>query len=107
LTVLIYLNDDFQGGQTKFYNPVNDGDGNGNGNHEVLASIKPQAGSVLVFPQAVGEDAVDYARQHWPLHEGSPVTSSGNDNTSRPKYVIRSDVLFTKARTGLTPEEKN
>jgi hypothetical protein len=44
---------------------------------------------VLFFPQAVGEEEVDYARLHWNLHEGSPVIR-GN----RGKYVIRSDVLF-------------
>lgn len=96
LTVLMYLNDDFVGGHTKFYSPVSDGP-----ESEVIAAVKPKTGSVLLFPQAVGEDAVDYARLNWPLHEGSPV-STGN----RPKYVIRSDVLFTKAREGLSDEEK-
>ncbi len=96
LTVLIYLNDDFQGGHTKFYAPEIQG-----GSFEVIAAVKPKAGSILMFPQAVGEEAVEYARKHWPLHEGSPVTEG-----SRPKYVIRSDVLFTKARIGLTEEEK-
>lgn len=96
MTVLIYLNNDFVGGHTKFYSPEIESTGD-----EVIASIKPKAGTVLLFPQAVGEEAVDYARRHWPLHEGSPV-STGN----RPKYVIRSDVLFSKARSGLTEEEK-
>lgn len=87
LTILMYLNDDFVGGHTKFYIPVSMS--SSNSKIEVIASIQPKAGSILVFPQAVGEDAVEYARQHWPLHEGSPVTSG-----KRPKYVIRSDVLF-------------
>lgn len=86
LTVLIYLNDDFVGGETKFYQPLVDSH---SVDHEVIASIRPKAGSILVFPQAVGDDAVHHARQHWPLHEGSPVRSG-----TRPKYVIRSDVLF-------------
>ena len=80
LTVLMYLNDDFVGGETKFYSPQN--------NDKHIASVRPVAGSVLLFPQGVGEDAVEYARANWPLHEGSPVLSG------RPKYVIRSDVLF-------------
>lgn len=97
LTILIYLNEDFQGGHTKFYSPEIESP-----EFEVIAAVKPKAGSVLLFPQAVGEEAVDYARKHWPLHEGSPVTTG-----SRPKYVIRSDVLFTIARSGLTEEEKS
>ena len=84
LTLLLYLNDDFYGGCTNFFVPLQQ-------EHqlELLASIQPKAGSVLLFPQAVGEEEVEYARQHWPLHEGSPVTSG-----RRAKYVIRSDVLF-------------
>ena len=89
LTVLMYLNDDFVGGETKFYQPsIN----SSSVDHEVIASVRPKTGSILVFPQAVGEDAVKYARQHWPLHEGSPVVSG-----TRPKYVIRSDVLFVSS----------
>ena len=84
LTVLIYLNDDFSGGHTKFYAPNSD-----SYEDSVIASIQPRAGSVLVFPQAVTEEAVERAREIWPLHEGSRVTS-GN----RAKYVIRTDVLF-------------
>ncbi len=100
LTVLMYLNDDFRGGQTKFYAPLVS-----SSSPEVIASIQPKAGSVLFFPQAVGEDAVNYARSNWPLHEGSPVTSSLSD--SRAKYVIRSDILFTKVRSGISKEEKH
>ena len=104
LTVLIYLNDDFSGGHTKFYAPNSERDraskwsksnnDNTNNNEDsyddsVIASIQPRAGSVLIFPQAVSEEAVERAREIWPLHEGSRVTS-GN----RSKYVIRTDVLF-------------
>ena len=86
LTVLLYLNGDFSGGHTKFYEPVAEREGS---EETVIASVKPRTGSILVFPQAVSEAAVERARHQWPLHEGSPVTS-GN----RPKYVIRTDVLF-------------
>ena len=115
LTVLIYLNDDFTGGHTKFYEPaceresiLSDEEGS-----TVIASIKPRAGSILVFPQAVSESAVERARNIWPLHEGSPVTSTTDSSyRSRPKYVIRTDVLFETITThsetneSLPPEEK-
>lgn len=91
LSVLMYLNDDFVGGETKFFSP-----------HEMqdqrrplsshIAAVRPVAGSMLLFPQGVGEDGVEYARKFWPTHEGSPVLSG------RPKYVIRSDVLFATHR---------
>ena len=118
LTVLIYLNDDFNGGHTKFYEPACDreskhnDDVSGEEGINVIASIKPRAGSILVFPQAVSEIAVERARNIWPLHEGSPVTSTADSsNRSRPKYVIRTDVLFETITTNsenesLPPEEK-
>ena len=71
-TVLIYLNDDFNGGHTNFYAPMEN-------NLDlletpVIASVKPVAGSVLIFPQAVGEKEREYAKLNWPMHEGSIVT---------------------------------
>jgi len=114
LTVLIYLNGDFLGGETKFYSPLimnENGDSSisspsSSSSSSVIAAVKPEAGSVLLFPQAVGEEAVDYARKYWPLHEGSPVLSTSTTTTdedgscrkNRAKYVIRSDVLFTKVK---------
>ena len=92
LTVLMYLNDDFVGGETNFYEPQQSSHGR---DPRLIASVRPVAGSCLLFPQGVGEDVVDYARKHWPLHEGSPVQSG------RPKYVIRSDVLFVTQREQL------
>ena len=105
LTVLIYLNEDFSGGHTKFYNPRCELDRSSQWSYatesnveeerseyfedNVIASIQPKTGSILVFPQAISEEAVERARYIWPLHEGSPVTSG-----ARPKYVIRTDVLF-------------
>jgi len=107
LTVLIYLNEDFYGGHTKFYEPLSerpDADAN-DCEDTVIASIKPRTGSILVFPQAVSETAVERARYQWPLHEGSPVTSG-----KRPKYVIRTDVLFetimNDGKSNMPEEEK-
>ena len=99
LTLLMYLNDDFVGGETKFYKPLSAASAAANDDDrqlEVIASVRPVAGSCLVFPQGVGVDGVDYARRHWPLHEGSPVLASAG--SQRPKYVIRSDVLFATVR---------
>jgi uncharacterized protein YjaG (DUF416 family) len=105
LTVLLYLNDDFVGGETNFYQPAalagHDISKNGaSAIPPLIASVRPVAGSCLIFPQGVGEDAVDYARNHWPLHEGSPVRAG------RPKYVIRSDVLFATQREVLPLEDE-
>jgi len=99
LTVLIYLNEDFVGGHTKFYEPLSERSDGSQGDGQVIASIKPRTGQILVFPQAISEECVERARYLWPLHEGSPV-SSGN----RPKYVIRTDVLF---ETIVNDEQKN
>ena len=48
LTILVYLNDDFGGGETRFL--------------DLKATVKPRVGSALLF-------------QHHVLHEGLPVTS--------------------------------
>lgn len=63
LTFMIYLNEDFEGGETTFMN----GDG---------TIIKPETGMILVF-------------NHTLFHEGSEVTSG-------KKYVLRSDVMFSR-----------
>ena len=97
LTVLMYLNEDFGGGETNFYRPLSDQQTTHPptaSSSLIVASVRPRAGAVLMFPQGVGVEAVDYARQHWPLHEGSPVLPGSN----RPKYVIRSDALFVSQR---------
>ena len=101
LTVLMYLNDDFVGGETKFYQPrINMDHDDTATTPEVIASVRPVAGSMLVFPQAVTEVAVEYARKHWSLHEGAPVKSG------RSKYVIRSDILFASQREKLPLDDK-
>jgi hypothetical protein len=101
LTVLFYLNNDFSGGETKFYQPAAERAANNSGSDEpsVIAAVCPVTGSCLVFPQGVGEEAVAYARQFWPLHEGSPVVAG------QPKYVIRSDILFCEQREKLPLDE--
>ena len=64
LTVLFYLNDDFSGGETKFYTD----------DRALRYTIRPERGMALVFA-------------HLQLHEGAPVTSGR-------KYVLRTDVMY-------------
>jgi hypothetical protein len=73
-TFLIYLNDNFEGGQTRFYFPKNQQQGQG----LAAQGITPKCGSVLVFSQGNTASL---------LHEGSAVTVGR-------KYVVRSDVLY-------------
>ncbi|GAB7341321.1 hypothetical protein MBLNU457_7590t1 [Dothideomycetes sp. NU457] len=72
-TFLIYLNDEFEGGETSFFIPsVREG---------VLNAypVKPIMGSVAVFPHGEAQGAL--------LHEGTGVTKGA-------KYIIRTDVEF-------------
>jgi hypothetical protein len=64
LTFMVYLNDDFQGGETRFYTE---------GNRARLA-VSPRQGTALLFV-------------HNQLHEGAPVIRGR-------KYVLRSDVMY-------------
>jgi predicted 2-oxoglutarate/Fe(II)-dependent dioxygenase YbiX len=69
-TFMIYLNDDFVGGETNFYLQ----------NGRLRLSVKPEKGKALLF-------------WHAQLHEGAPV------RTGR-KYVVRSDVMYRQTRAG-------
>jgi predicted 2-oxoglutarate/Fe(II)-dependent dioxygenase YbiX len=64
LTFMVYLNDDFTGGETKFY--LNNG--------MPRLEVKPERGMALVFV-------------HRQLHEGAPVVQGR-------KYVLRTDVMY-------------
>jgi len=70
LTFLMYLNDDFQGGETRFYFP--------SGNGMAARGVIPKQGAVLVFPQGNTASLI---------HEGSAVTEG-------TKFVVRTDVLY-------------
>jgi hypothetical protein len=72
-TFLIYLNDEFEGGETTFFVP---------GVHEGVMNaypIYPVMGSVAVFPHGEAKGAL--------LHEGTGVRKGA-------KYVIRTDVEY-------------
>ncbi|MEO8609283.1 MAG: 2OG-Fe(II) oxygenase [Chloroflexota bacterium] len=65
-TVLFFLNDDFEGGETRFR--VRDDDG------AKTVGVKPVTGHTLIFP-------------HEMLHEGAAVTAGR-------KYILRTDVMY-------------
>jgi len=73
LTFLLYLNEDFDGGETTFLVPEKDDEGTLN-----AFPVKPVRGGILVFPHGTCSA---------PLHEGSPVLK-------RCKYVVRSEVEY-------------
>ena len=86
LTFLIYLNDNFTGGETRYY--YNDASSSTASTTTtttkmVARGVTPKRGCVMVFPQ--GNTAAL-------LHEGSAVTSG-------TKYVIRTDVLYSATTT--------
>ncbi|KAK5127722.1 hypothetical protein LTR08_004314 [Meristemomyces frigidus] len=72
-TFLIYLNDEFAGGETSFFLP--------SAREGVLNAypVKPAIGSVAVFPHGEAKGAL--------LHEGTGVTSGA-------KYIMRTDVEY-------------
>ena len=92
LTMLLYLNDDFEGGNTTFF----DDDG------LPPVGVKPERGSALCFWQSfkLGRPSFrcrDSAYAH--LHEGSPVHA----RSKSPKYAVRTEVLYTFPDQGEPP----
>jgi hypothetical protein len=76
-TFLIYLNDEFEAGETTFFLPsAREGSMN-------AYSVKPIQGGVLMFPHGETEGSL--------LHEGTGVRREAK---SSAKYVIRTDVLY-------------
>lgn len=66
LTLMVYLNDEYTGGETRFYYP----------NDRPKATVVPRQGLALVF-------------EHDQVHEGA-VVESGR------KYVLRTDVMYAR-----------
>lgn len=76
-TFLIYLNDEFEGGETTFFLPsAREGTMN-------AYPVKPIQGSVAMFPHGETEGSL--------LHEGTGVRKGLKPSA---KYVIRTDVLY-------------
>jgi hypothetical protein len=67
LTCLVYLNEGFEGGETKFY---------GDDREVPRVTVTPALGMALVFA-------------HRQLHEGAPVVAGR-------KYVLRTDVMYAR-----------
>ncbi|MFC4764732.1 2OG-Fe(II) oxygenase [Dyella koreensis] len=82
LTFMVYLTDgdDFEGGDTLFYAA---GPQAGEGKSNLVARVRPHAGSLIVFDHSI-----------W--HAGEEVTRG-------VKHVLRSDLLFRGAPEMLTP----
>lgn len=81
-TVVIYLNDDFEGGQTVFMAEQADAfridlAPSSMLDKRVRARMQPRTGSVLLF-------------NHDVLHEGTPVAEGGT------KYMLRAEVMFSR-----------
>lgn len=72
LTLLIYLSEDFLGGETKFFNQTR---------HLATFSIQPKIGQILIF-------------EHRQMHSGAPVLSG-------QKYVLRTDVMYKHSIFGV------
>jgi len=76
-TFLIYLNDEFEAGETTFFLPsAREGSMN-------AYPVKPLQGSVAMFPHGETEGSL--------LHEGTGVRQGSKPSA---KYVIRTDVLY-------------
>lgn len=73
LTFLLYLNDDFEGGDTTFFMPAD------KVGVVEARGVSPRAGSVLCFPHGDGAGSL--------VHEGSAVSVGS-------KYIARTDVLY-------------
>jgi hypothetical protein len=96
LTVLLYLNDDFAGGETVLYPGEHASEEPAPG--ALRVDVRPVAGSMLCFGQsfrfnrALVEHAADAL-----LHEGAPVRPASEGRASR-KYILRTDVCYTMPR---------
>ncbi|KAI0147339.1 oxidoreductase [Xylariaceae sp. FL1272] len=78
-TFLVYLNDEFEGGETTFFTPsIREGVMNAH-------PVRPTMGSVALFPHGDAKGAL--------LHEGTGVRT-GVKAGATAKYIIRTDVEF-------------
>lgn len=80
MSVLLYLSDDFEGGNTQFWLNKNDPSRRARSQHEThLIEVRTPAGGALCFPHGIH-----------PLH----CLHSSEEIFSGVKYIIRTDMLF-------------
>lgn len=77
-TFIMYLNDDFEGGDTVIFPEGNTGVHGAPARQEVR--VRPERGMALVFR---------HSGPTHPLHSGAPHTSPG-----KKKYILRSDIMY-------------
>ncbi|KAI5813691.1 hypothetical protein BZA77DRAFT_284619 [Pyronema omphalodes] len=82
-TFLVYLNDEFEGGETTFFVPAP-------GEGLEARGVKPMMGSVVVFPHGDAEGSL--------VHEGTGVIKGA-------KYIIRTDVVYEVPKSGRAAKE--
>ncbi|KAJ3049506.1 hypothetical protein HK097_009505, partial [Rhizophlyctis rosea] len=70
-TLMIYLNDDFEGGLTHFHSDTE---------KDTIQTVRPKMGTAILF-------------NHDVRHEGAPVTNGA-------KYIIRTDIMFERVDLG-------
>lgn len=83
-SVVLYLNDEFTGGHTTFYEVKDRGSRRGEGrgrkfDNKVQFSLRPSVGAAVIF-------------DHLRLHEGAEVLSGA-------KYAVRSDMIYASRRS--------
>ena len=86
-TCMIYLNDDYDNGTTRFYG-INPKKPYSNNNHEIFLKLKAKPGMCLIFNQNI-------------LHDGEIVNNG-------IKYMMRTDMIYkaNELENELTKEEK-
>jgi hypothetical protein len=115
-SAVFYLNDDFDGGQTTFFRPLESSGGTagarssrvarrastsrsgltwasdgGTSKYEAVARVRPRAGDCLIFPHGDVEGGFPN-----PLHEGSAVRRRLGAASAADKCIIRTDIMFVE-----------
>jgi len=84
LTVLLYLTDDFSGGETVFVRDSAELEyGAFDERKDVVARVRPEAGKALVFLQSE-------------LHAGTPVTAADLFDAEARKYILITEVFYER-----------
>src|SRR5690606_38400 len=82
-SIVIFLNDDFAGGQTRFVSRMLSSEEDSVRLKDVLATVHPCTGSAVIF-------------NHDMIHEGLPVLEG-------KKYIVRTEIMFKGTNKLLSP----